>query len=444
MLDFIIEHLSEVIIAAAALVAVIVYFIPGIWSQQASAPQQPASAPPAPAPQLAVQAPTPAQPAQQASADSTRTNDIMSEAREERSQRRQLEDLTPGERAEIGEKYGVKMTGLVGATFMRVVVFLSYIAITYFVSDTIIDVLRAIVGLGDATDQLLLSTALTLLVVGGTYRVWLVNVPKLTGLITTNLINSGELHVFGPGLGIKFPWERYTLDDYIDSRTDIVEKTTTFVTSEGIEVKFDWSMQFTPFLPMLPLYVRTENQAIEDGLEEVVETTFSSSILGLSINQVRNPQVVDLIRENLLRVLEGRPVMDIGKTRMTEVKIKDSIGYPMEERFGITVELGTLSPPTFAEDYKELVLGRVTSAGMLEDAKALSEPDAARGWKGLPPERAFRAIQIINKEPGVTDQGLTIDFTENAKEAAGDIGEALKSVGPALAALAKKSGGNKK
>lgn len=435
----------------------------GLWKSREEPVPAPAATPPAPRqPEPRQPAPQPIQRSQPQQSEHAQgetpqeepTGQIIEQAEKTQFFRRKLEDLSVGEIRKIAADYGLAITGKVGTTLGRVLVLLAYAGIVLLLADLLVYAVTTIIGLGKSFHWVFVA-ALVGATMGQTYKLWLVSVPKLTGLITTNLF-TGELHVFGTGFGIKYPWERYTYDDFIDVQADVVESKSRFITDEGIPVIFRWSMQFTPFMPMLPLYIRTASKAISDGLEEVVETTFSDSILGQHVDDVRKPATIDRIRENLLRMLEGAPIimsdgteapprklLGRGGETKVEVEIGDAKGYPMQYRFGISVELGTLSPPEFDKDYQEVIIGRVTAAAMLADAKKLAAPDGA--WPGLPPERAMRTIQIINKEPGVTDQGLTIDFTQNAKEAAGDLGDSLRGAAPALAALAAKNkGGGKK
>lgn len=346
----------------------------------------------------------------------------------------QLDELTPAEIQEIGAKYRVNMTGIVGTTLGRVATTLLFGNGVLLAAAITVMIVTGILGIESDLVFWLLTLAIWFFVMGNTYRVYLVAVPKLTGLITTNQF-TGELHTYGTGLGLKYPWERYTRDDFIDLQADVVEKKSSFVTSEGITVEYNWTAQFTPFLPMLPLYVRTENRAISEGLAEVVETTFSGSVLAFAIEEIRHPKVVELIKRNLLRVLEGKPVLDQSGNEVTSVTLTDSIGYPIEVRFAIRVELATLGAPQYEKDYRELKMGSLKADQMRVSAEKFAKPDPATGWTGMSAERAMRQMNILNNEPGVTDESFTIDLTDRAKDAVGALGAAA---GPILGAMANR------
>ncbi len=425
-------------IMAALVVVIFAALVIGSWQANRQAPPSPTPQPapqPRPQPTRAAPAqPTPSVPTIQptqwarsgpessgATNQNVSTATVIDKAKKEQSDRRRLQDLTWSEIRVIGADYGIKITGKVGTTWDRALLFVLGNLGLWGVCAALVSFLMVIVGFDDNFDFAIYTTALWLLVIGSTYRLWLVIVPKLTGLITTNLLNDGEMHTYGPGIGIKYPWERYTQDDYIDIQADVVEKTSKFVSTEGISVNFDWSMQFTPYLPMLPLYIRTASKAIAEGLTEVVESTFSISILGMGIDEMTHPSTIDLIRDNLLRMLEGRKVKDKDGNEVEQIRITDALGYPMEERFGLDVELGTLSAPDFDKDFKELKMGRVKARGMADDAKELATKT------GVSSERALRTLMIMNKEKGVTDEAFTIDLSDNAKQAAGDAAEVLRA-----------------
>ena len=104
------------------------------------------------------------------------------------------------------------------------------------------------------------------------------------------------------------------------------------------------------------------------------------------------------------------------------------------------MEYITLSPPKPDKDYIETLLGQVNVSKFKTSAQELTKPDPANGWTGMSSEKAMRQVMIMNNEPGVTDESHTIDFTDNAKAAAGDIGHILRAAAPIAEAVSRSKG----
>lgn len=343
-----------------------------------------------------------------------------------------LEDLTPEDIQEIGSEYGVEMTGRAGTQPADVAIVSALSVILFLLAFVLTLILSLLIGITNLFDVFLLTVGLWMLGMGATARFWLVWNPKFTGLITTDAFTK-MLHPYGTGLGLKRPWRTYSPEeDFIDMRGDLATGTQQFLSSDGVPVDFGWGVQFGPFLPMLPLYVRMENAVLERGLEEIAESVLSHSMLGKAMDQVRQPASVDEVRANLRQALAG--------VKVGEANILDVHQNSIEERFGLKVEYITLSPPKPDADYIETLVGQVKVRKFVESAKDITKPDPVNGWSGMSSEKAMRVVQIANKEAGVTDQSITVDLSERAKEAAGDIGQVLKAAAPIVESVVRGKG----
>lgn len=351
-----------------------------------------------------------------------------------------LDSLTPQDIAQIGSEYQVKMTGIVGTTIGRVLALGAYLLLVFGVSWFFVGILAIIAGLGDFDSWLLISAAWIFLV-GVSYRLWLVNVPKLTALLTTNYLTK-ELHVFDTGLGIKYPWETYDpAQDYINLQADVAKEPKEFISKEGVPVTFEWSVQFSPYLRMLPLYVRTENQAIAEGFDEIISAILNAAVLKHGVEKLRDPVVLQEIREYLTRVLRGEVVeieIEGGATpRVERISTLDSYDNTIEQRFALKTELATISPPKFRTDYQDLLMADVKTDKMRRQAQKFAAPEKdASGevtWTGMSAEKATRQVMIMNNEPGVTDSAVTLQADERMER----ISENLKGVPGAVAGIAQ-------
>ncbi len=329
------------------------------------------------------------------------------------SGRKRLDNLTNDEIREIGGRYGLYITGQVGTSTGRIAVLMLYVVVCFFLARFAAKYALGLFHVESSYQYWLLATALFALAVGVGLSQWfLVSVPKLTGLITTNYFTK-ELHVYDVGWSIKFPWESYTLSDYIDLQADIVEKLSTFVTKERVPVSFKWTSQFRPYLRLLPVYVSTENQAIEQGLEEVVESVIAVSITDVAVDEIKDPKTLKLLRENLARALEGDIIGG-------DTPILDEEGNTIEERFGINIELVTFSPPEFAKDYQEALTASKTFETITQNAKALNRD------LGIDGKAAFDRVLVANKE--------NVEVKVSSFEAGQNVIDAIKDVGQSIAA----------
>jgi regulator of protease activity HflC (stomatin/prohibitin superfamily) len=304
---------------------------------------------------------------------------------------------------EIGASYQLNLSGTVNTRVGSVIVFVAVAFFIYAIAYIILIPFSIILPGSLFLWALAAWLALMGFLLGNFF---LVNVPKLTGVITTNLF-TGELHVYGPGLHIRYPWERFTLDDYIDVRGLLVEHPSTFVTKDGIGLTFHWTMQYGVNLPLLALYVRTEEKVIDQWFVEVVEHAGQETIVKKEVEQVLHENTPDKILEGIEEQLQN----DV-----------DTFENTLEERFGIRVELVTVGPPDFAQEYKEALTAKALRNLITQDTKKMAEE------LHIPEEKALQMMMILNKE-AVNQQIFTLQADEQIAKLAPVILAALQQLG---------------
>lgn len=352
-----------------------------------------------------------------------------------------ISKLTGDEIREISASYGVAVTGTSGTTPGRVVVYLFCLFILFpFLSFIGALILTAPIRLDVTPYFQLAMLGVWLFLVLGTVKLFVANVPKLTGALLTSLFG-GALHVLGPGLHIKYPWEGFRQDDYISLRAISLEHESRFVVKGGtaaapkggVGVTFKWTVQYGPFLPLLPLYVRTEEKAITDGFAEVVENAINEAILTKSLDKILEKATVDELQESLGRSFVGEEVNGAPIRGAL-----DSLGNSLEERFGLRVELSTLGPPKFDHDYEQAIAASVIREVIANDAEGLAVK------LEMPKERALEMLMILNKET-VSKQIFSLQGDDAIQALAPALMGALRNAGDAgrgvQTARARKGGG---
>lgn len=318
---------------------------------------------------------------------------------------------------EIGTSYGLNLSGTKDTRPGAVLVLAAFGGLTLAVIALVFAVL-AVISSAPVFVWLMLTLAAWSFAIGFSLnRLFLIAVPKLTGLITTNAFG-GELHVYGTGLHIRYPWEQFTQDDYIDTRAGIVQNPSRFVSKDGIGVIFKWTEQYGPYLPLLALYVRTEEKAIDEGFVEVVENAIQGNIVGKNIIEILEPDFIAKLRDSVDEALQ------------TDT---DEQNNTLEERFGIVVELNTVGPPDFDKDYKEALTGSALRAIVTKDAKQMATE------LKISEERAAQLIMILNKE-AVSQQIFSLQADEQIAKLAPVLMEALRHIGDAGRGVGKVGG----
>ncbi len=354
---------------------------------------------------------------------------------------KKLNELTREEIVSIAASYGLKITGSSGTTRLNLLTAAVYAVVILAVSWFLLGMLAVIIGFGTTgfgtTNEWLCILAAWAVVMGSTHQLWFVSVPPLTALMTLDELTKTYC-VYGPGWGLKKPWETYKPEEnYYNLQADLIEKNTLFLSKDGIPFNQNWSLQFSPFLPMIPLYVRTVDAAIEDGFDEVVIGALNSCFLNRAAKKVRTAVTAEELKGTLLQALEGAEVSLVAEAgtktaTVKKVRFLDAFGHTMEQRFGIVVELDTFNPPAFTAEYQQLLVASAKRAGITADAKKLAKA-------GVPMDHATRQVMIMNREPGVTDNATTFRIDDNLRDALGGVGEGVRQILPFVGEVAQRA-----
>lgn len=326
-----------------------------------------------------------------------------------------ISSITSRHARQIAWSYNkLKITGKVGATFERFLVLgLTILFVVFcwtFITKRILDPLSQTIGL--------FGILLHLAGRGG-LRSFFVNVPKLVGVLVSDKI-TGRIHVFVTGFwgNIKFPWETYSYEeDFISLRPVKVQKSTTFLTKDGVSVMYTWSVSMGPYAPLLLLFVRNESEEMEGALAEVIESVLSAIISSKESIQLRNA----LMTKEIYSTLENK--LSDGR---------DYVGNTIEQRYGGLVEIPTISPPFFAQDYNEAMMAEVVMTIIQKNAKQMADE------LKIPPGDALNAVMMLNKE----DIKKIINEVTAGANLVTVLREVLASLGITIDEWLKKSRGN--
>ena len=288
-----------------------------------------------------------------------------------------INDLQQDEVAEIAKVVGVeKVTGIVGTTpgsmetlaLFLIILWVFFYRMTYAFFDPLTMVVTYI------------GLVLTLAGLDG-LKLFFVSTPKYTRAITRNWF-TGSIYVKREGLEGKYLWELYEINDFINMRRDVLEKTSTFQTKDGVRVSYRWTLQYHPVERLLGLYVSTEHEDFVTGLIDIVENKLKSIIALYDIDEIRLKSKDKDSDERINNELRSRLKED--RFEGKEVTI--------EERFGIYIENATIGPPLFATEFQEALETSVIRAIVQNDTLKLAEA------LGIPKGEALNMIAIFNKE----------------------------------------------
>ncbi|MCI0565325.1 MAG: hypothetical protein MN733_43220 [Nitrososphaera sp.] len=315
-----------------------------------------------------------------------------------------LSTLTAEEVRKIGVSYELKLTGELGTTPARwAVLVLTILALLWSFLEITSNML-------DPPFDLLGFVGFLMILAGnGGLQAFVVNVPAYSGLLVTNKI-TGALHVYPAGIHVRFPWDRYSLKDFISVRPDTLEKTTTFQTKDGIPVTYRWGIIIGPSMRMLAIFIRNDMETIKSSLEEIGETALASLIAAKTAVEMRQPQTIEDTCKKLDRLIR---------------KWTDSKGNTIERRSGSSAERATISPPTFSQDYNEGTTTMVL-ADMVNNAAKRIEAELH-----VSPEAALNAVLMMNKEnikKTIAEVTAGKDFVEALRELGLGAGRVIQGV----------------
>ena len=319
-----------------------------------------------------------------------------------------LSMLTREESIEVGLSYEIKITGEVGTTPGRAAVpalltlflFWIFLQITARVLDPPFNIIGFIGFLSIITGN-------------GGLEAFIVNVPKYTGLVVTNIF-TGTVHVFPPGIHIRFPWEQFHIEDYISVRPDTLQKTTVFRSKDGIPITYTWGITVGPSMRLLAIFIRNPMDTLTNNLTEIGETALAALIGDKTAAEMRQSQTISDICTRL----------DTSIQTWTDAK-----GNTIEKRSGASAERATISPPTFGQDYDEATTVEVISSMVNASAKRIVDET------GVSPEAALNAVLMMNKEAvkkQINEVTAGKDFIDALRDLGIGAGQVLRGVQRAL------------
>lgn len=286
--------------------------------------------------------------------------------------RKKVSGLTAEEIQEIGKKFDLELTGELNTQTGHVVF---YICVLLFVWASFAEITSHFLDML-SMHIALVGFILILLGLDG-FKASTVTVPSYTAVVVRDVI-FGWIHIYYQGTHLKYWWQVYTKDDFINMRRDVLKKTSSFKSQDGITITVQWTLQYRPVPRMVGLYNSTEHEDFENGLIDIVENKLKDLFSAVTVRNFREKsEVSESINKDLARKLRE----DILEKDVT-----------IEERFGLEIENATIGPPTYNEDYDQAIQNQVVRAIVSDDAVALADAlDISKG-------EALNMIAIFNKE----------------------------------------------
>lgn len=258
--------------------------------------------------------------------------------------------------------------------------------------------------------QWLMGVALWLAVFLSILKLHLVTVPEITGLVTLDVFR-GVMHAYGAGWKIKYLWEQAKDENYINLRLIPSNGTYELVSKDGVKVKYTYTIQYRGRLRLLPIYIRVDKKDINEALGAIVRSVIAIGAMGKTADHLRS----DVEVEGLLKSLREQ----LGQEG------NDANGHEIEYRYGIDIEVVSLSEPTFSDDYIEATTAQVITSKFDSAARKLREGDGGLGLSG---QAAMDVVLLANKEK-IERKVIGIEASDLADKLTGAIKEGIESFG---------------
>lgn len=253
--------------------------------------------------------------------------------------------------------------------------------------------------------QWLVGIALWLLVFLTILKLHLISVPEITGLVTLDVIR-GVMHAYGSGWKIKYLWEQANDENHINMRLLPTSGTYKLVTKDGINVTFTYTVQYRPRLRLLPVYIRVDKKDIDGALDAIVRSAVSLRAMGRTADELRSDEKVE----------------EMNTALRTELG-QDGYGHEIEYRYGIDIEVVSISEPTFNEDYIESTTAQVITSKFDAAARKLREGDGGLGLSG---QAAMDVVLLANKEK-IERKVIAVEASDLADKLTGAIRDGINS-----------------
>ncbi|MDE1924722.1 MAG: hypothetical protein KGH79_00890, partial [Patescibacteria group bacterium] len=188
-----------------------------------------------------------------------------------------------------------------------------------------------------------------------------------------------------------------------------VAKSSDFIV-DGIPFTFNWTAQWGPFLPLLPLNIRFDQGDVEEAVKDIVENTISEETLGCKEKDILTEKKAVEIQAELLKAMEGAP---------EKKRHRDAFGNTIESRVGANIEISTLGPPKLHGDYQQARIVEKTVVRMTKQAKTMAKKLAMEGGE------AMNNVLILNKEADVKKNILEIHVGKGLQQVAEHAGRII-------------------
>ena len=224
------------------------------------------------------------------------------------------------------------------------------------------------------TAQTLIGFAVVVFGLSVTIPWVVVVVPEITGLITVDFFR-GVLRSYGTGLKFIYPWEQAKRENYINLRLLPLSNKFTFVSKDGVKVTYTYTIQYRGRMRLLGIFIRVDKDEIDDALNAIVRNVISNGVLSKIADELRTGDAVTKLQEDLENALGQR-----------------QDGHVIEYRYGIDIEVVSLSEPTFDEDYTEATTTAAIADKVTKAGKRLKDDLEVTG------QSALDATMMLNKE----------------------------------------------
>lgn len=252
--------------------------------------------------------------------------------------------------------------------------------------------------------QWLMGLGIWLAVFLSILKLHLISVPEITGLVTLDVFR-GVMHAYGSGWKIKYLWEQANDENYINMRLLPTSDSHALVTKDGVKVTFTYTVQYRARLRLLPIYIRVDKEDIDGALDAIVRSAISLKAMGRTADELRSDEKVEEMNQALREELG-----------------QDGYGHEIEFRYGIDIEVVSISEPTFGEDYVESTTAQVITAKFDAAARKLRESDGL----GLSGQAAMDVVLLANKEK-IERKVIAIEASDLADKLTGAIRDGINA-----------------
>jgi len=197
-----------------------------------------------------------------------------------------------------------------------------------------------------------------------TMKWFLVSVPKITGLVSLNLL-SKKLYNFGPGLQCRYPWDDYTEDDFVGLEVVTRRHEASYAAADGPSMHVVWLYQYAPRLSQLHVYIRIDESTIQQGFSGIIGGKISQEIARKEAEKAR--ETMDEMETAVLKAIEDPKSGTANDRNEVSMKVK------LEKMYGVNFMLVTIEDVDYSPDYQKALEASAGISKFTEAAKAIKE-----------------------------------------------------------------------